>query len=40
MSPFKTLYGRPCRTALSWSELGERVVFGLDIMTEAEEKVK
>jgi hypothetical protein len=40
MSPFKTLYGRPCRTPLSWSESGERVIFGLDIVTEAEEKVK
>ena len=40
MSPFEALYGRPCRTPLSWSESGERVVFGPDIVTEAEEKVK
>jgi hypothetical protein len=40
MSPFEALHGRPCRTPLSWSESGERVIFGLDIVTEAEEKVK
>jgi hypothetical protein len=40
MSPFKALYERPCRTPLSWSKYGKRVIFGLDIVTEAEEKVK
>jgi hypothetical protein len=40
MSPFKALYGRPCRTPLSLSESGKRVIFGPDIVTEAEEKVK
>jgi hypothetical protein len=40
MSPFVELYGCPCRTPLSWSESGERVIFGPDIVTEAEEKVK
>jgi hypothetical protein len=40
MSPFEALYGRPCRTPLSWSESGKRVIFGPDIVTEAKEKVK
>jgi hypothetical protein len=40
MSPFKALYGWPCRTPLSWSESDEWVTFGPDIVTEAEEKVK
>jgi hypothetical protein len=40
MSPFKMLYGRPCCTPLSWFESDERVIFGPDIVTEAEEKVK
>jgi hypothetical protein len=40
MSPFKALYGWPCRTPLSWFEFGKRVIFGSDIVTEAEEKVK
>jgi hypothetical protein len=40
MPHFEALYGRPCRTPLSWSESSERVIFGIDIVTEAEEKVK
>jgi hypothetical protein len=40
MSPFEALYGRPCCTPLSWSESGERVIFGPDIVTKGEEKVK
>jgi hypothetical protein len=40
MSPFEAFYERPYRTPLSWSESGERVIFGPDIVTEAEEKVK
>jgi hypothetical protein len=37
---FGALYGWPCRTTLIWSEFGESVIFGPDIVTEAEEKVK
>ncbi|WVZ75531.1 hypothetical protein U9M48_023576 [Paspalum notatum var. saurae] len=40
MAPFKALYGRRCRTPLNWSELGERVTFGPDLVTQAEEQVK
>jgi hypothetical protein len=40
MSPFEALYEWPYRTPLSWSESGERVIFGLDIITEVEEKVR
>jgi hypothetical protein len=40
MSPFEALYGGPCRTPLSWSESGERVIFGPNMVTETEEKVK
>jgi hypothetical protein len=40
MSPFETLYGRPCHTPLSWSESDERVIFDPNIVTEAEEKVR
>jgi len=39
MSPFEALYGRPCWTPLNWSESGERVIFGPDLVTDAEEKV-
>jgi RNA recognition motif-containing protein len=40
MSPFEALCGRPCRTPLSWSESGERVIFGPDIVIDSKEKVK
>jgi hypothetical protein len=36
----KMLYGRRCRTPLFWSETGERRVFGLDILQEAEKQVR
>jgi hypothetical protein len=37
MAPFEALYGRRCRTPLSWSETGERQIFGPDLVTEAED---
>ncbi|WVZ63832.1 hypothetical protein U9M48_013430 [Paspalum notatum var. saurae] len=40
MAPFEALYGRRRRTPLNWSELGERVTFGHDLVTQAEEQVK
>jgi hypothetical protein len=40
MAPFEALYGRRCRTPLSWSQTGERKIFGPDLVIEAEEKVK
>ncbi|WVZ70455.1 hypothetical protein U9M48_019124 [Paspalum notatum var. saurae] len=32
MAPFEALYGRRCRTPLNWSEPGERVTFGPDLV--------
>ncbi|WVZ63416.1 hypothetical protein U9M48_013050 [Paspalum notatum var. saurae] len=40
MAPFEALYGRRCRTPHNWSEPGERVTFGPDLVTQAEEQVK
>jgi hypothetical protein len=40
MAPFEALYGRRCRTSLSWSQTGERKIFGPDLVIEAEDKVK
>jgi hypothetical protein len=40
MAPFEALYGRRCRTPLSWSQPGERAIYGPDLVTEAEEKVQ
>jgi hypothetical protein len=40
MSPFQALYGRSCRTPLLWDQLGERQVFGPEVLLEAEENIK
>jgi transposase InsO family protein len=39
-SPFEALYGRKCRTLLYWDQIGERQVFGPDIVEEAEQLVQ
>jgi hypothetical protein len=36
MAPFEALYGRKCRTPLYWSQTGESLLFGTDIVKEAE----
>jgi hypothetical protein len=36
MAPFEVLYGRRCRTPLNWIEPREKVIFGTDIIKEAE----
>jgi hypothetical protein len=40
MAPFEALYGRRCRTPLNWSQTGERKVFGPDLVSEVEEKIR
>ncbi|WVZ58289.1 hypothetical protein U9M48_008572 [Paspalum notatum var. saurae] len=40
MAPFEALYGRRCQTPLNWSEPGERVTFGPDLVTQDEKQVK
>jgi hypothetical protein len=40
MAPFEVLYRRRCRTPLNWIELGEKVIFGPDIIDEAEATVR
>jgi hypothetical protein len=36
MAPFEVLYGCRCCTPLNWIEPGEKVIFGLDLVEEAE----
>jgi hypothetical protein len=36
MSPFEVLYGRRCRKPLNWIDPGEKMIFGPDIVEEAE----
>jgi len=40
MSPFEAMYGRPCRTPLCWTEVGERTKFDQWIVDEAVEKIQ
>jgi hypothetical protein len=40
MAPFEALYGRQCCTPLNWIEPGEKAIFGLDIVVEAEATVR
>ena len=40
MAPFEALYGRRCRTLLLWDEVGDRQLFGPDLIKESKQKVK
>ena len=40
MAPFEALYGRRCKTPLSWHESGERIVLGPEVVRETTEKVQ
>ncbi len=40
MSPFAALYGRPCRSPSCWSESGNRLILGHDMILEASERVE
>ena len=40
MAPFEALYGKPCRTPLCWSEVGERVLVGPEIVEETTQNVQ
>jgi hypothetical protein len=36
MAPFEVLYRCRCHTSLNWIEPGEKVIFGLNLVEEAE----
>ncbi|WVZ71429.1 hypothetical protein U9M48_020017 [Paspalum notatum var. saurae] len=40
MSPFQALYGRCFRTPLHWDQPGEKQLFGLEIIEDAERQVR
>jgi transposase InsO family protein len=40
MAPFEFLYGRPCRTPLSWDRLEDRVLVGPEAIQEMEEQMQ
>ena len=39
MAPYEALYGRPCRSSLCWTEVGESFITGLDLIRDTSEKV-
>jgi hypothetical protein len=39
MAPSKVVYGRHCCTPVNWIKPGERMIYGLDLVIEAEEIV-
>ena len=39
MAPYKALYGRPCRSSVCWTEVGERPSMGLDLVRDKSKKV-
>ncbi|CAL2240309.1 unnamed protein product [Prunus armeniaca] len=40
MAPYEALYGRPCWSPVCWTEVGETVLLGPDLVQETTEKVK
>jgi hypothetical protein len=40
MAPFEVLYERRCRTPLNWIELGEKIIFGPDLVEEVEATIR
>ncbi|CAN6715201.1 unnamed protein product [Malus baccata var. baccata] len=40
MPPFEALYGKACRTPLCWSEVGERILEGPEIVDETTQNIQ
>ena len=39
MAPYEELYGRPCRSPICWTEVGESSITGPDLIRDTSEKV-
>ena len=39
MAPYEALYGRPCRSSICWTEVGESSITGSDLIRDTSEKV-
>ena len=40
MAPYEALYGRPCRSLVCWTEVGERSTTGPDLISDTSVKVE
>ena len=39
MAPYEALYGRPCQSPIGWTEVGEGLITGPDLIRDTSEKV-
>ena len=39
MAPYEVLYGRPCRSPICWTNVGESAITGLDLVRDISKKV-
>ena len=39
MAPYEAIYGRPCRSLICWTEVGESSITGPDLIRDTSEKV-
>jgi hypothetical protein len=39
MSPFEVMYGNKCIVLISWENLIEMIIYGLDLLREMEQEV-
>ena len=39
MAPYEALYGRPCRSSICWTEVGESSITGLDLIRDTSDMV-
>ena len=39
MAPYEALYGRPCKSPICWTEVGESSITGHDMIRDTSEKV-
>ena len=39
MAPYEALYGRPCKSPICWTEVGESSITSLDLIKDTFEKV-
>ena len=39
MAPYEALYGRPCRSPICWTEVGENSITSPDLIRDTSEKV-
>ncbi|XP_051141306.1 uncharacterized protein LOC127258499 [Andrographis paniculata] len=40
MTPFEGLYGRKCRTPLSWDDISDRLILGPEMIKESKNKIR